>query len=193
MIVAKIGFRYGEEEIDPFAPAASALPGEENLLMLRDSAGERVALDLLAGAGFRMQRGRVVLAGQDMIYAFLTEGIYKMRECAEVYCSDAFRKMTPRRPHFTGSLRMQDGAMQLQLQDNGEPTPEVAAILQALRDRKRYFRLKDGSFLDLTDMDEWRELAEAAVGSRQEMPEDEDDPRYERWRAATCRSRRKRA
>ena len=180
MIVAKIGFRYGEEEIDPFAPAAPALPGEENLLMLRDSAGERVALDLLAGAGFRMQRGRVVLAGQDMIYAFLTEGIYKMRECTEVYCSDAFRKMTPRRPHFTGSLRMQDGAMQLQLQDNGEPTPEVAAILQALRDRKRYFRLKDGSFLDLTDMDEWRELAEAAVGSRQEMPEDEDDPRYER-------------
>ena len=29
------------------------------------------------------------------------------------------------------------------------------------RDRKRYFRLKDGSFLDLTDMEEWQPLADS--------------------------------
>ena len=168
MVVAKMVFRYGEEEIDPFAPPAPALPGEENLLMLRDAAGERAALDQLAAAGFRMQKGRVVLAGQELIYRFLTEGIYALREVAEVYCSDEFKRMTPRKPHFTGTLRMQDGALQLEMREDGEPAAEVLAILQALRDRKRYFRLGDGSFLDLTDMDEWRELAEAAAGATQE-------------------------
>ncbi len=171
MVVAKMVFRYGDTQIDPFAPQASAGEQEEGVLLLRDAARERSALDLLAAAGFRMQKGRVVLIGQEMIYRFLTEGIYAMRDAAEVYCSDEFRRMTPRKPHFTGTLRMQDGALRLEMQENGEPAPEVLAILRALRERRRYFRLKDGSFLDLTDMDEWRELAEAAADK--DEPEDE--------------------
>ena len=171
-VISKITFCYGEEEIDPFAPVVPKTDEEERTLMLRDAAGERAALDLLAKAGFRMQRGRVVLSGQDPIYRFLTEGIYEMQKIAEVYCSDEFRKLTPRKPHFTGMLRMQEGALQLQLSENGEPAPEVLAILQALRDNKKYFRLKDGSFLDLTEMDEWRELADAAAGAQQESDEE---------------------
>ena len=176
-VLAKIAFCYGETEMDPFAPVVSKGDEDEHVLMLRDAAGERVALDLLAKAGFRMQRGRVVLSGQEPIYRFLTEGIYEMQKIAEVYCSDEFRRLTPRKPHFTGMLRMQEGALQLQLMENGEPAPEVLAILQALRDNKKYFRLKDGSFLDLTDMQEWRELADAAEGAREEEPEQSENGR----------------
>ena len=68
---------------------------------------------------------------------------------------------------------MQDGALRLEMTENGEPAPEVVDILRELRDRKKYFRLKDGSFLDLSEMDEWREMAEAAVGSETGEPEDE--------------------
>ena len=187
-VLAKLAFQYGDEEIDPFAPAASKSIEDERVLMLRDAAGERAALDLLAQAGFRMQRGRVVLSGQEPLYRFLTEGIYVLQSTAEVYCSDEFRKLTPRKPHFTGMLRMQDGALQLQMEENGEPAPEILAILQALRDQKRYFRLKDGTFLDLTDMDEWRELAEAAAGAQEQESEAADTGRglleIESFRAA---------
>ena len=187
-VFAKLTFQYGDEEIDPFAPAAPKGAEDERVLMLRDAAGERAALDLLAQAGFRMQRGRVVLSGQDPLYRFLTEGIYALQNTAEVYCSDEFRKLTPRKPHFTGMLRMQDGAMQLQMEENGEPAPEILAILQALRDQKRYFRLKDGTFLDLTDLDEWRELAEAAAGAQEQEDETADSGRglleIESFRAA---------
>lgn len=187
-VLARLAFQYGDEEIDPFAPAASKSIEDERVLMLRDAAGERAALDLLAQAGFRMQRGRVVLSGQEPLYRFLTEGIYALQSTAEVYCSDEFRKLTPRKPHFTGMLRMQDGALQLQMEENGEPAPEILAILQALRDQKRYFRLKDGTFLDLTDMDEWRELAEAAAGAQEQESEAADTGRglleIESFRAA---------
>ena len=70
--------------------------------------------------------------------------------------------------------------MQLLVTEDGEPAPEIAAILAALRDRKRYFRLKDGSFLDLTDMEEWRELAEAAVGGAAIADDEDDSAGYER-------------
>ena len=171
-VLAKIAFCYGETQIDPFAPVSAKGDEDERVLMLRDAAGERMALDLLAKSGFRMQRGRVVLSGQEPIYRFLTEGIYEMQKIAEVYCSDEFRKLTPRKPHFTGMLRMQEDALQLELSENGEPAPEVLAILQALRDNKKYFRLKDGSFLDLTDMEEWRELADAAAGAHEEAADE---------------------
>ena len=173
-VLTKLAFCYGDTEIDPFAPVIAKGGEDERVLMLRDAAGERAALDLLAKAGFRMQQGRVVLSGQEPIYRFLTEGIYEMQKIAEVYCSDEFRRLTPRKPHFTGMLRMQEGALQLELSENGEPAQEVLAILQALRDNKKYFRLKDGSFLDLTDMAEWRELADAAAGAHEEE-EDEGE------------------
>ncbi len=165
LVVCRMAFGYGEEEINPFAPEDASAARDERLLMLRDAEGERRALDLLAAAGFRMLRGRIVLGGQDEIYRFLTEGIYQLREIAEVYCSDSFRRMTPRRPNFSGTLRMQDGALQLELCESGEPEPEVLEILQALRERRRYFRLKDGAFLDLTGMDAWRDIADAAAGA----------------------------
>lgn len=172
-VLCKLVFAYGDEEIDPFAKPVPRDEADERVLMLRDAAGERAALDLLARAGFRMQKGRVILSDQEMVYRFLTEGIYELQKTAEVYCSDEFRKLTPRKLHFSGMLRMQEGALQLELSENGEPAPEILAILQALRDNRKYFRLKDGSFLDLTDMDEWRELAEAAAGAQEESEEGE--------------------
>ena len=176
-VLSKLTFCYGDTQIDPFAPVMAKAEEDERVLLLRDASGERAALDLLAKAGFRMQRGRVVLSGQEPIYRFLTEGIYEMQKIAEVYCSDEFRRLTPRKPRFTGMLRMQEGVLRLELSENGEPAPEVLAILQALRDNKKYFRLKDGSFLDLTDMEEWRELADAAAGAREE-----EDPQSETGR-----------
>ena len=174
LVLCRIAFLYGDEEIDPFAAQTAPTEDDERIMLLRDAAAERRALDLLATFGFRMQKGRVVLGGQEPIYRFLTEGIYKMQENAEVYCSDEFRKMTPRKPHFVGTLRMQDGALRLEMTEDGEPAPEVVDILRALRDRKKYFRLKDGSFLDLSEMDEWREMAEAAVGGEMGEPEEEE-------------------
>ena len=178
-VLCRMTFLYGDDEYDPFAPAQAHGQEEEDLLMLRDSAGERAALDLLAGAGFCMQKGRVVLLGQDPIYRFLTEGIYALQKTAEVYCSEEFRRMTPRKPKFSGTLRMQDGALRLNMSESGEPTEEIAAILKALRDRKKYFRLKDGSFLDLSDMEQWQELAEAAVGAQEHEGEEEENGRGE--------------
>ena len=168
LVTAKMTFQYGDDEIDPFAPVQAKADDDDRILMLRDAAGERAALDLLAASGFRMQKGRVVLGGQELLYKFLTEGIYALQKIAEVYCSDEFRRMTPRKPHFTGTLRMQEGALRLQMEEDGEPAPEIMAILQALRENKKYFRLKDGSFLDLTAMEEWRELADAAAGTQED-------------------------
>lgn len=162
-VTARTLFIYGDEELDPFAPPEQKKTGgEEKLLLVRDAAGERAVLDHLAAAGFRVRSGSVYLSQTEAVYRFLTDGVHELRQVADVYCSEDFKKMTPRRPHFSGMLRMNGGRLQLEMTESGEPVESLMGILEALRARKKYFHLKDGTFLDLSDMDEWTELAEAA-------------------------------
>ncbi len=161
-VVARTQFRYGEEAIDPFdeAPEPEAMP-RTGKLRLRDAAAERQVLDALGGAGFYVRKGRVYLTGQDAIYDFVSGGVQKLQGMCEVYLSRDFRKMTPRKPLLKGRMCMSSGRLELSFTENGEPAEEILGILEALSKHRRYFRLKDGSFLDLSGMDEWQSLADS--------------------------------
>ena len=170
-VTARAAFQYGQIEIDPFAP--EALP--EGILLLRDVAGERTILDELAACGFHVRRGKVYLTGSDRIYDFVTEGVSRLTQCAEVFFSKDFRRLTPRKPLFHGFLRLKNGRLTLEMEDDGTPIEELLPLMEALRRRRCYFRYKDGTFLDLSDMDTWEPLAEA-VSEAQEASGREDMP-----------------
>lgn len=161
-VVARTSFHYGEREIDPFdeAPPPEVVARGEKLL-LRDAAAERQVLDALGGAGFYVGKGRVYLTGQDAIYDFVSEGVQRLQNLCEVYLSRDFRRMTPRKPLLRGQMRMKGGQLELKFTEDGEPAGEILGIMEALAKRRKYFRLKDGSFLDLTGMDDWQSAADS--------------------------------
>ena len=161
-VVARVNFRYGEKEIDPFdeAPLPETITRTEKLL-LRDAAAERQVLDALGASGFTVSKGHVYLAGQDAIFDFVSEGVAKLQSVSEVYLSNEFRRLAPRKPKFRGRMRMNGTALELKFEENGEPAQEIYAIMEAIARRRRYFRLKDGSFLDLSAMEEWQPLADS--------------------------------
>jgi len=45
------------------------------------------------------------------------------------------------------------------LEKDGEPLDEIIELMEALSRRRRYFRLKNGDFIDLSELAEWQELA----------------------------------
>ena len=161
-VVARVTFRYGDREIDPFdeAPLPETITRTEKLL-LRDAAAERQVLDALGASGFTVSRGHVYLAGQDAIYDFVSEGVAKLQSVSEVYLSNDFKRLAPRKPKFRGKMRMNGTALKFKFEESGEPAQEIYAIMEAIARRRRYFRLKDGSFLDLSDMEDWQPLADS--------------------------------
>lgn len=161
-VVARTQFLYGDYTIDPFdeTPVMESLSNGGKLL-LRDAAAERQVLDALGGAGFYVRKGRVYLTGQDAIFDFVSGGVQKLQSLCEVYFSRDFRKMTPRRPALKGQMRMNNNRLELVFTEDGEPAQEILGILEALSKHRRYFRLKDGSFLDLSGMDEWQPVADS--------------------------------
>ena len=161
-VVARVTFRYGEREIDPFdeLPLPETITRTEKLL-LRDAAAERQVLDALGASGFTVSKGHVYLAGQDAIFDFVSEGVAKLQSVSEVYLSNEFKRLAPRKPKFRGRMRMNGTALEFKFEENGEPAQEIYGIMEAIARKRRYFRLKDGSFLDLSAMEEWQPLADS--------------------------------
>ena len=161
LILARVSFGYGAASVDPFAEAPKEAVRREGWLV-RDIAGERRVLGALNGMGFRAGGGGMTLRGEDAQYAFITEGVQRLQEQCEVYLSNEFRRVSPRRLRMGLSVRLNAGKLELSFPDD-PATPEMLAILEAIDRRKRYFRLKDGSFIDLTGLEEWREVAHAVT------------------------------
>lgn len=158
-VTAKVTFQYGQVEIDPFSP--STIP--DGALILRDAPGERAVLDELAQDGFHIYKGNVYLNGSDRIFDFVTEGAGRLSQYAEVFFSKDFRRIAPKKPMLRGTLRMNNGRLMLEMMDGDTPIEELLPLLEALRKKRRYFRFKEGTFLDLTEADEWQPLAEAVA------------------------------
>ena len=193
-VVARVTFRYGEREIDPFdeLPLPESISRTEKLL-LRDAAAERQVLDALGASGFTVSKGHVYLAGQDAIFDFVSEGVAKLQAVSEVYLSNDFKRLAPRKPAFRGKMRMNGTVLEFKFEEDGEPAQEIYAIMEAIARRRRYFRLKDGSFLDLSAMEDWQPLADsiyevASVEGIDFMTGGEDTVQMQTYRACYMES-----
>ncbi len=163
-IVAGVVFRYGETEINPFAPAREKIALEKGeKLLLRDAEREHAVLDILANAGFRVTKENIRLSHPDAVYAFLTEGVHRLEKVTEIFLSKDFKRMVVRHPGLRGGLRMEEGSLLLSLTLDETPVAEVLGILEALARSRRYYRMKDGSFLNLENMEAWSQPAQSLI------------------------------
>ena len=182
-VTAKVAFLYGQVEIDPFAP--EELP--DGALLLRDVAGERAVLDELAQDGFHVYKGTVYLSGADRIFDFVTQGATRLTQCAEVFFSKDFRRLSPKKPLLHGAVRMRGGQLQLELSDGDTPIEELIPLLEALRKKRRYFRFREGTFLDLSDAQDWQPLAEAVAEGAESAGREQLDAYWASYLSALIR------
>jgi hypothetical protein len=132
----------------------------------RDARAENRFLASVGGVvgydNFRAPEGFAV-EGDEAIYRLLTEGIERLREIAVVHVIDRLRRCSLK-PPFKASVGVSlDGELlKLELEAEGLPLEQLAAVLEAYRERRKYYRLKDGSFLKLTEggLDELARLAD---------------------------------
>lgn len=159
-ITARVEFHYGDAVTDPFTH--TQIGGGDKLFM-RDALGERQIMDILSKSGFRVRSGFAYLDDADKTLMFFMEGVPQLKNHAAVYATDRFYNIRPRKPSLSGRMSIKSGYIRLTLLDSGVPTDEGLAILAALRERRRYFRLRDGAFLDLEGLESFSPLAEATA------------------------------
>ena len=148
---------YGEDKFSVFDRSVSArtrdIPGELGVFALLskyfngyDVQRMELALDCRDG-----DEGNVK-ASEEKLYQLLTEGIPAMQKIATVYISQSIKQMrVTKLPNIRLGVSLSAGLLNLDMDVEGMDQAQLFDILSRYDRRKKYFRLKDGSFLDVSD------------------------------------------
>ncbi|MCL2351122.1 MAG: DEAD/DEAH box helicase [Firmicutes bacterium] len=134
----------GPDESSPAADAAQEPPA------VRDLAGEYRVLRRLQTLGFVKTPGdKFTLSGDELIYEFLHYGINGLYDQCEVYVTDRLRNKTAKASKFNMGVRIAGNLLELRMDSAGYTFADLADALESIKEKKRYFRLRDGRFLNL--------------------------------------------
>ncbi|MTP73594.1 DEAD/DEAH box helicase [Turicibacter sanguinis] len=142
----RVQYRYGDIHIDANQPNT-----EESKQILRDVVKEAKVLAMLETFHFeKIPGGTYLLKDEEATYTFLTEGINELRQIGEVYASETFKGIKIKEPKsLSVGIRLQSEWLNVHFEDLEFDASEYKKILAAYRLNKKYFRLKDGSFINL--------------------------------------------
>lgn len=150
IITADVKFRYGDRIINPFS-AFGDTPVYDKIL-IRNMETESFILDILAETDCKVSGNRIYLDEEEKIFDFVNYVIPKLQEYARIYYSESFKAMSLRKlPSFSGFLRLNNlnGFLEFNFNIEGIEHSELYSIFQGIREKKKYYRLKDGAFLPL--------------------------------------------
>lgn len=147
-LVADVRFCYGAIEINPLKD--DDLNTSDGIL-IRDIEREARTIGALENYGFVRENERFLMEKDKAQLKFLEEGLEEIKEFGEVYCSDAFRNIRLYNySHLKSGVRVRDqGLLEFDLKLEDTDPKEIRNILNSIRQKKKYYRLKDGSFIDL--------------------------------------------
>lgn len=148
-ITADIKFIYGKEEFNPLV--------EGNLSFPRDALKEAESLDIFIKSGFMLDsvNARLVLANEEAIYNFLTNDIEIYMQSFEVLATEEFKQKEIKKPKILSlGVRIENNLLTVDFNKMDFDSKELIEILQKYKLKKKFYRLKDGSFLDLQDSED---------------------------------------
>lgn len=157
---------YGEDKFSVFDRNVSVqtrdIPGEMGVFVLLskyfngyDAQRMELALDCRTGEYENLNGEDETVnmdSSEEKLYQLLKEGIPAMQKIGTVYISQAIRRMrVMKMPGIRLGVSLSAGLLNLNLDVEGMDQAQLFDILSRYDRRKKYFRLKDGSFLDVSD------------------------------------------
>jgi len=146
-VKVELFFKYDEYKFNSFENLNS---GE--YIILRQREREMAVINQLEELGFEPYSGFYLLKADGEIYHFIQEGLSKLMEYGEVFYSEAFRKMKAKQSNsFSVGLRISKDIdlLELELNYGDISKEELQHLFRAYRLKRKFFRLTDGSFIDL--------------------------------------------
>lgn len=154
-ITCSIQAVYGNEKYEIYKNLNDGRTLTGHQRMNRDIGGE-IQTGQAAGVWFHAfdsERGQMVLADDDEgIYRLLTEGIPALQKLGTVYVSDALRRMkVVSSPRIELGISLSGELLELDLSSDDMSLEQLSEILSRYERKRKYYRLKDGSFVNIDE------------------------------------------
>ncbi len=89
---------------------------------------------------------------EDSIYEVLNSGVERLAELGEVRCTNAFKSLNiVRKMSMSVGVSVSSGLLDLEIDTENISREELLDVLKGYRLRKKYYRLKNGDFVNLED------------------------------------------
>ncbi len=147
-LTASIQFAYGKTQFNPLL--------QQQLTIPRNIISENDALAMFQKTGFLLdaQNQRLILTDDEKIYQFLTEEIQDYMNKFDILATEKFKAQEIRQPKMVSlGVRIENELLNIQLENMDIDFSELAKILEKYKMKKKFHRLKDGSFVNLEQND----------------------------------------
>ena len=151
-LVADVKLCYGDNEFNPLDQNE-----EKEFKHPRNIIEETKAMNIFKKTGFMydVKSVRFILPDEDRIYNFLTNDINYYMKKFEVLATDNFKRREILKPKFeTLGVKIENNLLSIDLSKININLNELENVVDKYKLKKKYYRLKDGSFLDLQDSKE---------------------------------------
>lgn len=155
---SRVEFIYGDLSVNPFKDSAK---DESERILIRDPEGEMQVDSIYRSFGFEVEDDKYVLRDTEKMIKFLSEGMLKLQELGEVYYSDEFKNIKIyTKSNFKSSVRLNENdLLEFSFKIEGIDNKELKNIFKAVKEKRKYYRLKDGGFIQL-DTKELNDVAD---------------------------------
>ena len=160
-ITAEVKFCYGEQEINPFL--------EQKTSFARNKIGENLALNQFLQTGFMLDKNhaRLVLVDEDKIFHFLSEEIEDYMKKYEILATDNFKKKEIHSFQIKSiGIRLENNLLQIDLSKIGIDLSDLSEMLKKYQLKKKFHRLKDGSFIKLEENETMQFFEELSLNAQ---------------------------
>lgn len=143
-IVADVKFCYGNVEFNPIKNV--------NLEITRNAIQENEVLDTFVQTGFMLDsaNARLVLANDEKIYNFLSKEIEDYMKKFEVLVAEDFKKKDIKKIKIKSiGVKIENNLLDINLEDFKFNIYEIKDIINKYKLRKKFYRLKDGTYISL--------------------------------------------
>ena len=162
-VVADVKLCYGENEFNPLNQKE-----EKNFKFPRNIVEETKAMNIFRKTGFMFesQNLRFILPDDEKIYNFLSEDINIYMKKFEVLVTENFKTKEIVAPKV-GSLgvRVENNLLEIDLSKLNINPEELQEMLAKYKLKKKFYRLKNGAFLQLQDSEEVEFLDKLITGT----------------------------
>ncbi len=158
-VTANVKFEYDNYEFSPFDQVDSKIP--------RNAIAESRALDKFKNSGFMLDSNKtLILANDDYIYDFINEGIKEYITEFEVLATDEFRKRQIISPKISSiGVKLENNLLSVDLSGIDLTSQEVEEVMKRYKLKKKYYKLKNGNFIDLSQNETLEMLDKLAEGT----------------------------
>lgn len=148
-LLAGLEFHYGSIVIDPFESRELLLGS----MFSRDLEKENIILQTMDDSLFIKTAGGYFLHNEELEYSFLYHVIPKIQSLVEIYATTAvrnriFKENSP--PRIRVKVQKErTNWLEFKFEMDGIPDKHIRDILIALEEKRKYYRLRNGSLLSL--------------------------------------------